>query len=42
MMAWFISHFESTHGAFNTAEFFVMDPTNVTVPEIYNRNVRMS
>lgn len=35
----FISHFESTHGAFNTAEFFVMDPTNVTVPEVYNKNV---
>ena len=37
----FISHFESTHGAFNQAEIMVLDPTNVTVPEIYNKNVVM-
>lgn len=35
----FISHFESTHGAFNQAEVMVLDPTNVTVPEHYNKNV---
>ena len=35
----YISHFESTHGAFNQAEIIVMDPTNVTVPEVYNKNV---
>ena len=34
----FISHYISTHGAFNQAEFMVLDPTNVTVPEIYNKN----
>jgi DNA repair exonuclease SbcCD ATPase subunit len=35
----YISHFESTHGAFNQAEVIVMDPTNVTVPVVYNKNV---
>lgn len=35
----YISHFESTHGAFNQAEFAVLDPTNITVPEHYNKNV---
>ncbi|AEH03613.1 SbcC protein [Pseudomonas phage PhiPA3] len=35
----YISHFQSTHGAFNQAEFMVLDPTNVTVPEVYNKNV---
>lgn len=37
----FISHFESTHGAFNQAEVMVLDPTNVTVPEVFNKNVVM-
>lgn len=37
----FISHFQSMHGAFNLAEFMVMDPTNVTVPEQYNKNVTL-
>lgn len=35
----FISHFSSQHGAFNQAEIMVLDPTNVTVPESYNKNV---
>lgn len=35
----YISHFESTHGAFNQAETMVVDPTNITVPELYNKNV---
>ncbi len=35
----FISHYASTHGAFNQAEFMVLDPTNVTVPEHFNKNV---
>jgi DNA repair exonuclease SbcCD ATPase subunit len=35
----YISHFQSTHGAFNQAEFVVLDPTNVTVPEQYNKNM---
>lgn len=35
----FISHFSSQHGAFNQAEIMVLDPTNVTVPEVYNKNV---
>lgn len=35
----FISHFSSQHGAFNQAEIMVLDPTNVTVPEIFNKNV---
>lgn len=34
----YISHYVSTHGAFNQAEFMVLDPTNVTVPEHYNKN----
>ena len=37
----YISHYASTHGAFNQAEFMVLDPTNVTVPEIFNKNVQM-
>lgn len=35
----YISHFAFTHGAFNHAEFLVMDPTNVTVPREYNQHV---
>lgn len=34
----FISHFSSQHGAFNQAEVMVLDPTNVTVPDVYNKN----
>lgn len=37
----YISHFVSTHGAFNQAEYMVLDPTNITVPEQYNKNVQM-
>lgn len=37
----YISHYVSTHGAFNQAEFMVLDPTNVTVPEQYNKNVQI-
>jgi hypothetical protein len=37
----YISHFVSTHGAFNQAEYMVLDPTNITVPEVYNKNVQM-
>ena len=37
----YISHYVSTHGAFNQAEFMVLDPTNVTVPEAYNKNVQI-
>jgi len=37
----YISHYVSTHGAFNQAEFVVLDPTNVTVPEAYNKNMRI-
>ncbi|MOA12203.1 hypothetical protein D3C78_1321760 [compost metagenome] len=35
----YISHFESTHGAFNQSEVMVLDPTNITVPEAFNKNV---
>lgn len=35
----YISHFQSTHGAFNQAEYLVINPTNITVPEVYNKNV---
>jgi DNA repair exonuclease SbcCD ATPase subunit len=37
----YISHFESIHGAFNTAEFVVLDPTNCVVPDVYNKNVTL-
>lgn len=35
----YISHFEEIHGAFNQAEFVVLDPTNCVVPDTYNKNV---
>jgi energy-coupling factor transporter ATP-binding protein EcfA2 len=35
----YISHYENTHGAFNQAEIVVLDPTNVTVPEQFNKNL---
>lgn len=35
----FISHFQSEHGAFNSAEYIVLDPTNITVPVAYNKNL---
>ncbi|QBJ02750.1 SbcCD protein, subunit C [Pseudomonas phage Psa21] len=38
----YISHYTSTHGAFNQAEFVVLDPTNVTVPEFFNKNMVMT
>lgn len=34
----YISHFISTHGAFNNAEYLVLDPTNITVPVSFNKN----
>jgi hypothetical protein len=34
----YISHYASTHGAFNQAEFVVVDPTNITVPKVYNQH----
>lgn len=38
----FISHLATTHGAFNLAEFIVIDPSNITVPDTYNENVKIS
>jgi DNA repair exonuclease SbcCD ATPase subunit len=38
----YISHYSTTHGAFNQAEFIVLDPTNVTVPEQYNKNLQVT
>lgn len=35
----FISHFQSEHGAFNSAEYIVLDPTNITVPVQFNKNL---
>lgn len=35
----FISHFSATHGAFTQAEVCVIDPTNITVPQVYNKHV---
>lgn len=35
----YISHFESTYGSFNNVEYLVIDPTNITVPHVYNENV---
>lgn len=35
----YISHFASTHGAFNLAEFVVIESTNIAVPDVYNENV---
>jgi len=37
----FVSHFAATHGAFNHAEYLVVDAANVTVPARYNVNVIM-
>lgn len=38
----YISHFGSSHGAFNHAETVVLDPTNITVPQVYNKNVKIA
>lgn len=38
----FISHYVTTHGAFNQAEVMVLDPRNVSVPQDYNRHVKLS
>jgi DNA repair exonuclease SbcCD ATPase subunit len=38
----YISHYQNTHGAFNQAEIVVLDPTNVTVPEQFNKNMVMT
>lgn len=35
----YISHYVSTHGAFNQAEICVMDSANVTLPTVYNKHV---
>lgn len=35
----YISHFSSEHGAFSSAEYMVLDPTNITVPVQFNKNV---
>jgi recombinational DNA repair ATPase RecF len=37
----YISHYTTTHGAFNQAEIFVLDPTNITVPDHYNQHVTL-
>lgn len=34
----YISHYTSTHGAFNSAEYMVLDPTNITTPTQFNKN----
>lgn len=33
-----ISHYSETHNSFPHAEYIVTDPTNVTVPSVYNEN----
>lgn len=38
----YISHFVSSHGAFNHAEVVVLDPTNITVPAVYNTTVKFA
>jgi len=38
----FISHYVTTHGAFNQAEVMVLDPRNVSVPQDYNQHVKLS
>lgn len=38
----YISHFSSSHGAFNHAEVVVLDPTNITTPTTYNTTVKMA
>lgn len=35
----YISHFNTVHGAFNQADVCVLDPTNITVPKDYNQHV---
>lgn len=35
----FVSHLAGIHGAFNLAEFAVINSDNITVPEVYNQNV---
>lgn len=37
----YVSHLEGTHGAFNLAEFVVINGDNITVPEVYNTNVEI-
>lgn len=38
----YISHFSSSHGAFNHAEIVVLDTTNITVPSVYNQTVKVA
>lgn len=38
----YISHFGAVHGAFTSAEFCVLDPTNITTPRDYNQHVVIS
>lgn len=35
----FISHYATMHSAFNHADVLVLDPSNITVPEVYNQHV---
>lgn len=35
-----VSHFQAGHGAFANAQYCVMDPTNITLPAVYNEHVR--
>lgn len=35
----FVSHLAGIHGAFNLAEFAVINNDNITVPDVYNQNV---
>lgn len=34
-----VSHYASSHGAFNNAEVLVMDAQNIVVPDVYNKHV---
>lgn len=35
----YVNHFKAEHGAFNNVEYIVLDPTNVTVPVQFNKNL---
>lgn len=35
----YVSHYISTHGAFNQAEVCVLDATNIVVPQVYNQHI---
>lgn len=38
----FVSHFASQHGSFNTAEVLVLDGTNISTPMNHNQHVKFS